>query len=79
MNIIHFLRHKIISTVIAIFVPAVRMRKDYEMVWLEMPEKQIFRIYRIVRRGLYAIKMQKQRMTKDITRVEKEVYNNWSK
>ena len=75
MNIIHFLRHKIISTVIAIFVPAVRMRKDYEMVWLEKPEKQIFRIYRIVRRGLYAIRMPKVHTTKDMTKAEKEVYN----
>ncbi len=75
MNIIHFLRHKIISTEIAIFVPAVRMRKDYEMVWLEMPEKQIFRIYRIVRRGLYAIRMPKVHTTKDMTKAEKEVYN----
>ncbi len=31
MNIIHSLKHKIISMVIVTFVLAVRMKKDYEM------------------------------------------------
>ena len=75
MNTTHSQKHKITSTEIVIFVQVVRMRKDCEMVWKEMLEKQIFHICRIARRELYAIKMLKEHMMKDITKAEKEVHN----